>query len=163
MAEQPIKPGQVWQQDQGGVSRQVHVLGVDGPSPGAGNVSRYDNPYVLVQGARKSRLRANTLRSRYSLVQDAPGGAGPEEAQVEPTATEPAAAEPTATVLWGEGCNVITGRPFTPQRITEVRQYAPPTTAYPNGRALIVGSGDCPLWADTAQITVHPGRQGWAP
>ena len=54
----------------------------------------------------------------------------------------------TATVTWGTGRSVITGEPFTPQRVVRVHEYR-------GDRVLIEGRGRCPLWAGRDQIEVH--------
>ena len=51
-----------------------------------------------------------------------------------------------AFVVWGEG--------YEPQPILDFLEYQAPEPAYPNGRVLIVGRGQCPLWADRAQVVL---------
>jgi hypothetical protein len=51
-----------------------------------------------------------------------------------------------AFVVWGEG--------YEPQPILDFLEYQAPEPAYPNGRVLIVGCGQCPLWADRAQVVL---------
>lgn len=59
----------------------------------------------------------------------------------------PVTPEPVAYVRWGPN--------LTEQPIVEVLEYEPPEPAYPTGRVLIVGSAQCPLWADRSQVVIR--------
>ena len=43
--------------------------------------------------------------------------------------------------------------------ILEILEYQPAERAYPNGRVLLVGRGQCPLWFDAGQVVVRGGAQ----
>jgi hypothetical protein len=62
-SREEIKVGQVWEsRDSRERGLRATVLDIDA------GVNTYGNGFVTVQRFRKSRMRASTLRSRYSLI-----------------------------------------------------------------------------------------------
>ena len=51
-----------------------------------------------------------------------------------------------AWVRWAPG--------YPAQEVVEVIEYQAPNGYWPHGRALIVGHGECPLWAGLELITI---------